>query len=451
MSLGVTFIISMIPLGFYFDRYRNLAYGITSSGVGIGIMVLAPITSALIEHYTWRGTCIVFAAMLLHYYAFALIVDPITYTADVERKSSAEEKSRLEANKVMVYDKQNGTLDGNQSLRNTVLKQQLYNKDSHSSYHSLQDLDTKEKQKASKMHCEGKCVLQSNKELSFSDRDVGSRLSNKNKSHLYDDVMLHMSTDFISRSYVSLNAQEPSDTHGINNKINDASKDVSNDDTTTWGAFKNAFMIFTNIKYDLFCLNIILISAAIATIYNHLPAYSIAMGCTETNVSFLISVIGVSNISIRLLTGLITSTKCNSMIFYLGLLSLLSVLFLLAPMYGQYYIGQIFVAIVAGACNASIVLMSPFVIQFVGLESLDVGFGFIMFMAGIGFLLGPPASGMYRMISILVSNSIHTLTYNYISTLISLKNDTISYSSRFLNNMFILGLSSSLCSRINAQ
>ena len=375
----MNFTISMIPLGFYFDRHRNLAYGITSSGTGFGIMVLAPITNALIERYTWRGACFIFAGLIIHYYAVALIIDPITYDEPVRDNSSSRDSS--------------SQLKEKESHQNcTSLKLELNERDDIALYHSLQNLETKDK---ALIEDKREPVFQRNKIHAFSELNINNAKRSETVRHMFDDVLSNMSSDMINRSHLSLKITKNMHER---ERTDDQQISIQKKESSTISALRDATLIFTNIKYDLFCCNIILVCSVISTIYNHLPAYSCAMGNTETQVSLLISVIGISNISSRFFTGLITSTKCHSILFYINLLSALSVVFLFAPIYGTYYAGHVVVAMAAGGCNSFIVIMSPFVIKFVGLESLDIGFGVLLFMAGIGFSLGPPLSGMIRLL-----------------------------------------------------
>lgn len=52
----------LIP-GFYFDKWRALATGISVCGSGIGTFVLAPLNAVLVESYGWRSTLLVQAGI----------------------------------------------------------------------------------------------------------------------------------------------------------------------------------------------------------------------------------------------------------------------------------------------------------------------------------------------------------------------------------------------------
>ena len=364
----------MIQLGFYFDRYRNLAYGIASSGVGIGIMILAPITNYLIEQYTWRGTCIIFAGLQLNYFAFAYLIDPFTCDSASDNKTdSSSDYCGIEMNYLLEI-KQNDKGACKHNVGTRALKHHFDSNINGAQYHSLQELCSRNKIVIS---------IRNLSKYSFSANDMQSKPIRNVGETLYqqNDTYSHSSSDTISDQIVS---DESKATVDLTSKV------TSHEAIST---FVNILTIFRNIKYDLFCCNLIFVSSALGTIYNYLPAYSIAMGNTDTKVSFLVSVLGISNMSIRLLTGVITSTKCNSLLFYLVSLCVLGILFLLAPFYGKYYMGQITIAIIAGACNTTFAIMPQFVIRFAGLKSLDIGYGFAFVMTGFGFLFGPPLSG----------------------------------------------------------
>lgn len=52
-------------VGFYFDRRRGLAAGISSAGAGVGMLVLSLLAAFLAEHYGWKGCLIIMAGVCL--------------------------------------------------------------------------------------------------------------------------------------------------------------------------------------------------------------------------------------------------------------------------------------------------------------------------------------------------------------------------------------------------
>ena len=47
---------SIISVGYYFERKRALATGITVCGSGVGTFLFAPLATSLLKEYGWKGT-----------------------------------------------------------------------------------------------------------------------------------------------------------------------------------------------------------------------------------------------------------------------------------------------------------------------------------------------------------------------------------------------------------
>ena len=152
-------------------------------------------------------------------------------------------------------------------------------------------------------------------------------------------------------------------------------------------------VLFTNIPYVLLCVNILLVTCAVATLYLHLPRYAKKMGRSSAEISSLVSIIGIANFICRLLAGVITTTKCSSLLYYHLLNASLGCIITLAPWSGHLYSGQVIIAASAGMANSHWVLMSPFTIKFVGLRYLSYGYGFIVMLSGAGYFTGPVFAG----------------------------------------------------------
>ncbi|ELT88716.1 hypothetical protein CAPTEDRAFT_157156 [Capitella teleta] len=71
--------LSMIVVGFYFDKRRSLAIGLTVSGTGVGSLIFPPLYRLLIEYYAWRGALIITGGICLHCCIFASLLKPVHY------------------------------------------------------------------------------------------------------------------------------------------------------------------------------------------------------------------------------------------------------------------------------------------------------------------------------------------------------------------------------------
>ncbi|MCH8863942.1 MAG: MFS transporter [Chloroflexi bacterium] len=54
MGLGALFVVPMSVVSRWFDKKRGLALGIASSGVGLGMVIMAPFATYLIANFEWR-------------------------------------------------------------------------------------------------------------------------------------------------------------------------------------------------------------------------------------------------------------------------------------------------------------------------------------------------------------------------------------------------------------
>lgn len=68
---------SVITVGYYFEKWRALATGISLCGSGVGTFLMAPFSKWLIELYGWKGALLVQAGMILFCAIFACAFRPI--------------------------------------------------------------------------------------------------------------------------------------------------------------------------------------------------------------------------------------------------------------------------------------------------------------------------------------------------------------------------------------
>lgn len=59
IGAGLIYLPAVITTGFYFERWRALATGISVCGSGIGAFVLAPISDIIIKQYGWKQALLI--------------------------------------------------------------------------------------------------------------------------------------------------------------------------------------------------------------------------------------------------------------------------------------------------------------------------------------------------------------------------------------------------------
>lgn len=85
------FIPSIIVVGLYFSRRRALATGIAMSGSGVGTFVYAYLCEALLNEFSWRGTVLIMAGIILNCVVCAALFRPLSNEAVKQKQRNAKE------------------------------------------------------------------------------------------------------------------------------------------------------------------------------------------------------------------------------------------------------------------------------------------------------------------------------------------------------------------------
>ena len=80
-GLGMEILPSVIAVSFYFEKRRSLATGIAVCGSGIGMFVYAPFLNALLTEYSWKGTLLIQAGILLNCIIFGSVFRPLNVSS----------------------------------------------------------------------------------------------------------------------------------------------------------------------------------------------------------------------------------------------------------------------------------------------------------------------------------------------------------------------------------
>ena len=85
IGFGMMYLPAIVIVGYYFDKRRALATGISLCGSGIGAFVFAPVCEKLIEMYSWKGATWIIAAICLNGIVCGFVFKPLE---DIPRKRS---------------------------------------------------------------------------------------------------------------------------------------------------------------------------------------------------------------------------------------------------------------------------------------------------------------------------------------------------------------------------
>ena len=88
----MVYIPSILAVGFYFEKRRALANGITMAGSGIGTFIYAPLSNYLQDKYSWRGALLILSGIVLHCIAFGALYRPLRVRRKVKLSPSEDLK-----------------------------------------------------------------------------------------------------------------------------------------------------------------------------------------------------------------------------------------------------------------------------------------------------------------------------------------------------------------------
>ena len=86
-----------------FDKWRSIALGITSAGVGLGTMVLSQILQSLVSSLSWRSSLRIVACCLALNSFFGLLYDSKIDTASISEMHTSEEAGQGRTSKRFTF------------------------------------------------------------------------------------------------------------------------------------------------------------------------------------------------------------------------------------------------------------------------------------------------------------------------------------------------------------
>lgn len=77
LGLGLIYLPAIVSVGFYFERRRALATGISVCGSGVGAFVMAPLASYTVQTFSWQTTNLVLGGICLSCLLFGGLMRPL--------------------------------------------------------------------------------------------------------------------------------------------------------------------------------------------------------------------------------------------------------------------------------------------------------------------------------------------------------------------------------------
>ncbi|XP_071086712.1 monocarboxylate transporter 13-like [Haliotis cracherodii] len=73
---------TMVNVNNQFSKWRPLAVGISVTGIAIGVLVFPPVSAVTADVFGWRGTFLIYGALILHFIPCAVWITPRNNTGD---------------------------------------------------------------------------------------------------------------------------------------------------------------------------------------------------------------------------------------------------------------------------------------------------------------------------------------------------------------------------------
>ena len=151
----------------------------------------------------------------------------------------------------------------------------------------------------------------------------------------------------------------------------------------------NKAFMFCNLQY--FMWNI-----PYAFLLLHLTNYAVVHGSTKEEAALLIAYVGIGSTFGRIVTGLSNGHNgLDPVLLNFGFNGLVGILTIFFPFYSNTKQGQIAYSCIFGIYSGGLATMiNPLCMELIGVGKISSGIGTMYFIGGIGYLMGPPLSGL---------------------------------------------------------
>ncbi|EFO21566.1 hypothetical protein LOAG_06921 [Loa loa] len=384
MGFGLMYCPAIVIVTMYFEKKRAMATGIAVCGAGVGTVLFAPISEALIK-VSWRTVFVVYTVIVLMCSLCGATFRPLTFVA-------VEDETRKK--KVLKEDKKNGFVEmdeENGPLSATLLSPQ-----------NQQNInDTEEKN--------GK--LERSESLT---RDISRRRSRGVSEStgfitvqdvFYTGSMSELPQVELHRSLASLNMKDDKLKSSEEMVMNREEEEKVNKAREIWRTVEKMtdISLLANPIFLLYAISNLLTSIAFNAPLVFLPSHATNLGLTPAQSASVISVFGVMNTVGRILVGLISDRKLpcrygkntarNRLWTYVSSLSLCGLLTAGVLFCNGYITLAMYSGLFGLTLSSYVCLTSVLLVDLIGIEKLTNAFGLILLFQGIGTVIGPPISG----------------------------------------------------------
>lgn len=355
MGFGLIYLPAIVSVTVWFERYRSLATGIAVCGSGLGTFLFAPITSALIDYYGWRGAMAIIGAFILNCIPLGLIFRPVP------------ERPRTPITEPMLPKTNKSPLKRSQSTEQVARANGKFEDDVTRLTLSQPALNKPQEQKHRLHSRHGSGIMER--------PDV-----------LYQGSMASLGKfrgTSPDRVQISIKKEE--------RKQNCGWLPCSEESKAALAKMLDMSLLVDPI-FILFSVSNFLTSIGFYIPYVYTVPMSEKLGVT--NPAYLISIIGASNLVGRIILGYISDKPwVNRLLAYNLCLTIAGISTAMAMACWEFWGLALYATTFGFTIGAYVGLTSVVLVDLLGIERLTNAFGLLLLFQGIASLIGPPFAG----------------------------------------------------------
>ncbi|XP_071115558.1 monocarboxylate transporter 12-like [Haliotis cracherodii] len=157
--------------------------------------------------------------------------------------------------------------------------------------------------------------------------------------------------------------------------------------------------LLKNPPFLMFCISIALFTLSFKSAFTFLPALAKSQGCTEREAALLMSISGVLDTIGRILTGFVLDFKSIRQFrpyIYNGVMFVIATLSFVCPSLDSFWQFCVLCGLYGALSGAYVSQKSVIIVDILGVDKLSSSFGLMICFQGLGTLIGPPVSGVFR-------------------------------------------------------
>ena len=279
---GLVFLAGTVAVTRYFLKKRARALGISYCGSGIGLFALPPLVRFLLEQYSWRGSLIILAGLMLNCCVLSALYRPFRWTEETE-EIDIELNKKDECDKPIEND--HPEKPPNKSFEKDIQASPLLRNKDH-----LSNINLLKRQTFSSTQRNFAGIRQEQMKKLKEQTDNVSQQSITNSMLNQSICDSHASFDnIIENIHRSKGSQMNLDSFETDANVNDQRK-----------RFKMQFIelmfpkeLITNMNFVIMMIATFLVGVPSFIPFSMLPDYAISTGTTHSNSAWLLSAMGI--------------------------------------------------------------------------------------------------------------------------------------------------------------